>query len=52
MKEEVNKFVNICNIFQYAKGKKQNNGLCQPFPSPYRPWDARRMDFVLGFPRR
>jgi hypothetical protein len=26
MREEVNKFVNRCKIFQYAKGKRQNIG--------------------------
>jgi hypothetical protein len=47
----VKRFVNRCNIFQYAKGKKQNTGLYKPFPIPYRPWDAIRMDFVLGLTR-
>jgi hypothetical protein len=51
MREEVNKFVNKCKIFQYAKGKRQNTGLYQPFPIPDRPWDAISMDFMLGFPR-
>jgi hypothetical protein len=51
MREEVKKFVNRCNIFQYAKGKRQNTGLYQPLPIPDRPWDAISMDFVLGLPR-
>ena len=45
------KFVNNCNICQYAKGKKQNTRLYQPLPILERPWDAISMDFVLGFPR-
>jgi hypothetical protein len=51
MRLEVNKFSNTCNICQYAKGKKENTGLYQPFPIPERPWDAISKDFVLGFPR-
>jgi hypothetical protein len=51
MRAEVNIFVNNCKIFQYAKGKKQNTGLYQPFLIPERPWDAISMDFVLGLPR-
>jgi hypothetical protein len=47
----VKKLVNNCNICQYAKRKKQNTGLYQPFPIPERPWDAISMDFMLGFPR-
>jgi hypothetical protein len=52
MREEVKKFVNKCNIFQYAKGKKHNTRLYQPFPILDRPWDAISMDFVLGLPRK
>jgi hypothetical protein len=51
MRAEVKIFVNICNICQYAKGKKQNTGLYQPFPFPERPWDVISMDYVLGLPR-
>jgi hypothetical protein len=51
MREEVKKFVRKCNIFQYAKGKKHNIGLYQPFPILDRPWDAISMDFVLGLLR-
>jgi hypothetical protein len=45
------RFVNICNIFQHAKGKKHNIGLYQPLPIRERPWDAISMDFVLVLPR-
>ena len=45
------KFVDRCNIFRHAKGKRQNICLYQPLPIPERPWDAISMDFVLGLPR-
>ena len=48
MREDVKNFVNKCNIFQYAKGKKQNTGLYYPLPIPDKPQDAISMDFVLG----
>ena len=51
MREEVSRFVNKCNIFQYAKGNKHNTELYQPLPIPDRPWDAISMDFMLGLPR-
>jgi hypothetical protein len=51
MRSDVKKFVDICRIYQYAKGKQQNIGLYQPLPIPERPWDAISMDFVLGLPR-
>jgi hypothetical protein len=51
MRAEVKKFSNRCKIFQYAKVKRQNMRLYQPFPIPERPWDAISMDFILGFPR-
>jgi hypothetical protein len=51
MRAEVKRFVNNCNIFQYAKGKKKKTGLYHPFPIIERSWDAISMDFVLGLPR-
>jgi hypothetical protein len=51
MRTNVIKFVNICRIFQHAKGKRHSTGLYQPFPIPERPWDTVSMDFVLGLPR-
>jgi hypothetical protein len=50
MRAEVEKFVKICKICQYSKGKKKKTRLYQPLPIPDRPWDAISMDFVLGFP--
>jgi hypothetical protein len=50
MRTYVIKFVNRCRICQHAKGKRQNTGLYQPLPTPERPWDKIRMDFVLGLP--
>jgi hypothetical protein len=51
MRAYMKNFLNICNIFQYAKGKRQNIGLYQPLPIPDMPWDAISMDFMLGFLR-
>jgi hypothetical protein len=51
MRAYVMKFIDRCNIYQHAKGKRQNSGLYQPLPIPERPWDAISMDFVLGLPR-
>jgi hypothetical protein len=51
MRSGVKRFVDRCRIWQYAKGKKQNTGLYQPFPIPDRSWDAISMEFVMGFPR-
>jgi hypothetical protein len=51
MRNDVNKFVDRCKICQYAKGKKHNIGLYQPFSIPNRSWDAISMEFVLGLPR-
>jgi hypothetical protein len=51
MRTYVKKFVDRCRICQHTKGKRQNMGLYQPLPIPARPWDAVRMDFILGLPR-
>jgi hypothetical protein len=34
MQTDVKKFVERCRVCQYAKGKRQNTGLYQPFPIP------------------
>jgi hypothetical protein len=47
----VNFFLKKCNIWQYAKEKKQNTRLYQPLPIPNMPWDPIRMDFELGLRR-
>jgi hypothetical protein len=47
MREDVNKFVDQCNICQHVKGKRQNTSLYQPLSIPKIPWDATSMDFVL-----
>jgi hypothetical protein len=51
MRKEVIKFVNICRIYQHAKGRRKNTGLYKPFAIPERPWDVISIDFVLGLPR-
>jgi hypothetical protein len=51
MREDVNKFVDRCNICQHAKGKRQNTILYQSLPILERPWAAISMDFVLGLTR-
>jgi hypothetical protein len=51
MRADVKKFVNICKICQYEKGKKHTIGLYQPFHIPDRTLDAISMDFLLGLPR-
>jgi hypothetical protein len=51
MRVDVKRFVNICKIFQYGKGKRRNTGLYQPLPIPERPWESISMDFMLGLPR-
>jgi hypothetical protein len=51
MRSDVNKFVDRCRVFQYAKGKQHNIGLYQLLPIPNSPWDAISMYFVLGFTR-
>jgi hypothetical protein len=52
MRVEVKRSINKCKIFHYAKGKKHDTRLYQPFSIPERPqWDAISMDFMLGFPR-
>jgi hypothetical protein len=40
-----------CRICQHSKGKRQNVGFYQPLPIPERPWDAVRMEFILGMLR-
>jgi hypothetical protein len=52
MRVEVKKFLNKCKIFHYAKRKNHNTRLYQPLPILERPWDAIRMDFMLGFRRK
>jgi hypothetical protein len=51
MRSNVNKLVDKCRFFEYAKGKQQNTGLYQPLPIPDRSWDEISMDFLLGLPR-
>jgi hypothetical protein len=51
MRKDVKKFVNICIIWQHAKGKRQNTRLFQPLPVPERLWDVVSIDFVLGLSR-
>jgi hypothetical protein len=51
MSSNVNKFMERCKIFQYAKGMKHNTGLYQPFTIRDRLWDAISVDFVMGLPR-
>jgi len=51
MQTDVKIFVEKCKICKHAKGRRQNTGLCQPFPIRDQPWDAISMDFVLGLPK-
>ena len=51
MQHDVKKFVEVCRVYQHAKGRSQNTVLYQPLPIPARPWDSINMDFVLGLPR-
>jgi hypothetical protein len=51
MRTNVKKVVDRCRICQHTKGERKNTGLYQPLPIPERPWDAVRMDFILGLPR-
>jgi hypothetical protein len=51
MRTDVKRFVDKCRICQHSKGRRQNTGSYQSLPILERPWDAVRMDFVLGLPR-
>ena len=51
MYKDVQKFVNICRVFQVAKGVSQNTRLYTPIFTPKKPWIDIIMDFVLGFPK-
>jgi hypothetical protein len=52
MREDVNRFVDRCQICHHLKGRKHNAGFYQRLPIPERPWEAISMDFVLGLPRK
>jgi hypothetical protein len=51
MRYDVNKFLDICRVYQYAKGKQQNTCLYKLLPIPNRSWDSISMDFLFGLPR-
>ena len=51
MSQDVNNFVQSCQVCQAAKGFSHNTGLYQPLSIPSKPWEDISMDFVLGFPR-
>ena len=51
MRSEVEKYVKICKVCQYAKGRSQNTSLYVPLPIPDRPWDMVSMNFVLCLPK-
>ena len=51
MRSEVEKFVNICKLYQHAKERSQNTELYTPLPIPTRPWDSVSMDLIMGLPR-
>lgn len=51
MRADVKEFVKACRMCQQVKsstGKPQ--GLLQPLPTPFGPWEDVTMDFIIGLP--